>query len=157
MRRLVVLTFLAGWGVVERSSWAQAPVTPPGAPPSAAGWSGTVILGLAALALVVILGVVARLYDRRRKREAEAIGVQSRLSDALLTDRTLQGAIVTPTVHAPMWKRSPLIIEVCGDVPTAELRDAVLRVVLREASQLRPDVEVEDKLLIVPPRPARAA
>jgi hypothetical protein len=64
---------------------------------------------------------------------------------------------VTALVHAQMWKRSPLIVEVRGDVPTAELRDAVLRVVQREATQLRPDVEVEDKLLIVPPRPARSA
>jgi hypothetical protein len=152
---LVVLAFLA---VVDRTAWAQTPpVTPPGAPPSAEGWSGTVILGLTALAIVVILGVVAKLYDRRRKLEADAIGVQSRLSDALLTDRALHGAIVTPTVHAPLWKRSPLVIEVSGEVPTPELRDAVLRVVQREACQLRPDVEVEDKLLIMPARVVRAA
>jgi hypothetical protein len=139
--------------MVERSSWAQTAVTPP----SPEGWGGTVILGLTLLALLVILVVVTRFYDRRRKREAEAIGLQSRLSDALLMDRALQSASVTPTVHAPMWRRSPLIVEVHGDVPTAELRDAVLRVVQREATQLRSDVEVEDKLLIVPPRRASSA
>jgi hypothetical protein len=143
--------------MVERSSWAQTPVTPPAAPPSPEGWSGTVILGLIVLALLVIVGVVTRFYDRRRQGEADALGLQSLLSDALLTGRALQSASVTPTVHAPMWKRSPLIVEVRGDVPTAELRDAVLRVVQREATRLRPDVEVEDKLLIVPPRPARLA
>jgi len=157
IRSLVVLTFLAGWSMGTRSSWAQTPVTPPGAPPSPEGWSGAVVLGLIALALLVILGVVARLYDRRRKGEADALGLQSHLSDALLTDRALQSAIVTVTVHAPMWKRSPLIVEVRGDVPTAELRDAVLRVVKREATRQRPDVELEDKLLIAPPRPARSA
>jgi hypothetical protein len=155
--RLGALIFLAGWSMVERPSWAQTAVTPPGAPPAPNGWSGTVILGLIALALLVILGVVTTFYDRRRKREADAIGLQSRLSDALLMDRTLQSTVVTPTVHTPMWKRSPLIVEVHGDVPTAELRDAVLRVVQREATQQRPDVEVEDKLLIVPPRRARSA
>ena len=155
--RLGALIVLAGWGMVERSSWAQTAVTPPGAPLSPEGWRETVILGLTTLALLVILVVVTRFYDRRRKREAEAIGLQSRLSDALLTDRALQSASVTPTVHAPMRKRSPLIVEVHGDVPTAELRDAVLRVVQREATQLRPDAEVEDKLLIVPPRRARSA
>jgi hypothetical protein len=160
IRWLVVLTFLAGWNLVPRWSWAQTPVTPvapPGAPPSAEGWSGTVILGLTAVAVVVILGVVAKLYDRRQKREADAIGLQSRLSDALLMDRALQGAIVTPTVRAPVWKGSPLTIEVSGDVPTPELRDTVLRVVRREALQYRPDVEIEDKLLIVPARTARVA
>jgi hypothetical protein len=64
IRRLGVLTFLAGLGMVARSSWAQTPVTPPGTPPSPDGWSGAVSLGLIALALLVILGVVARLYDR---------------------------------------------------------------------------------------------
>ena len=92
-----------------------------------------------------------------RKREADAIGLQSRLSDALLTDRALQSAIVTLTVHTPMWKRSPLIVEVRGDVPSAGLRDAVLRVVQREATQLKSNVEIEDKLLIVPPRTSRTA
>jgi hypothetical protein len=143
--------------MVTRSSWAQTPVTPPGAPPSPEGWSGAVILGLIVLPLLVILGVVAKLYDRGRKGEADALGLQSHLSDALFTDRALQGAILTVTVHTPMWKRSPLIVEVRGDVPTADLRDTVLRVVQREATQRRPDVEVEDKLLIVPPHPARSA
>jgi hypothetical protein len=154
--RLGALIFLAGWSMVERSSWAQTAVTPPGAP-SPEGSRETVILGLTLLALLVILVVGIRFYDRYRTREADAIGLQSRLSDALLMDRALQSASVTPTVHAPMLKQWPLIVEVHGDVPTAELRDAVLRVVKREATQLRPDVEVEDKLLIVPPRRARSA
>ena len=155
--RLGALIVLAGWGMVERSSWAQTAVTPPGAPLSPEGWRETVILGLTTLALLVILVVGIRFYDRYRKREANAIGLQSRLSDALLTDRALQSAIVTVTVHTPMWKRSPLIVEVRGDVPSAGLRDAVLRVVQREATQLKSNVEIEDKLLIVPPRTSRTA
>jgi hypothetical protein len=116
-----------------------------------------VALGLTGLVLLVIVGVVARLYDRRRTREADAIGLQSQLSDTLLTDRTLRSAIVTTTVHAPLWKRSPLIVEVRGHVPNAELRNAVLRVVQREATHRRPDVEIEDKLLIVPAPTDRTA
>src|SRR5262249_25326970 len=110
---LLGLAFLPLWGVRERSAWAQAP----GAPPSPERWSGTVVLAVTMLALFVILGVVARLFDRRRKRQADAIGLQSQLSDTLLMDRTLQSAAVTATVHTPMWKRSPLIVEVRGDVP----------------------------------------
>lgn len=157
IRSLLVLIFLAVWSMGERSSRAQAPITPPVPPPSAEGWSGTVILGLAAVAVVVILGVVVKLYDRRQRREAEAIGLQSRLSDVLLTERTLQGTTVTPTVRAALWGRSPLVIEVSGDVPTPEMRDMVLRVVRLEASRLRPDVEVEDKVLIMPVRTGHAA
>jgi len=150
---LLVLAFLPLWGMRERSAWAQAP----GAPPSPEGWSGTVVLAVTVLALLVILGVVARLFDRRRRRQADAIGLQSQLSDALLMDRTLYGAAVTTTVHTPMWKRSPLVVEVRGDVPSAELRDAVLRVVQREATRRRPNVEIEDKLMIMPVRIDRTA
>ena len=116
-----------------------------------------VALGLTGLVLLVIVGVVARLYDRRRTREADAIGLQSRLSDTLLADRTVQSSIVTTTVHAPMWKRSPFIVEVRGYVPNAEVRDAALRVVRREATHRRPDVEIEDKLQIVPAPTDRSA
>jgi hypothetical protein len=154
---LLVLTLLPLGGVRERSAWAQAPGTSTSAPPAPEGWSELAVVGLTALALLIILVLAVRLYDRSRKREADAIGLQSRLSDALLTDRALQSAIVTLTVHTPMWKRSPLIVEVRGDVPSAGLRDAVLRVVQREATQLKSNVEIEDKLLIVPPRTSRTA
>ena len=154
---LLVLPFLPLWGVRERSAWAQALGTPPSAPPAPEGWSGMVALGLTGLVLLVIVGVVARLYDRRRTREADAIGLQSRLSDTLLADRTVQSSIVTTTVHAPLWKRSPFIVEVRGYVPNAEVRDAALRVVRREATHRRPDVEIEDKLQIVPAPTDRSA
>src|SRR5262245_44049013 len=83
---LLVLTLLALGGVRERSAWAQAPGTPTSAPPAPEGWSELAVVGLTALALLIILVLAVRLYDRSRKREADAIGLQSRLSDALLTD-----------------------------------------------------------------------
>jgi hypothetical protein len=46
---------------------------------------------------------------------------------------------------------------VSGDLPSAEVRDSVLRLVRRETAPLQ-SVEIEDKLLILPPiRAARAA
>jgi hypothetical protein len=42
-------------------------------------------------------------------------------------------------------------IEVAGDVPTPELREAVMRIVGAEAWRLRPDVITLDHLFIVPP------
>lgn len=119
-------------------------------------WNGTLAVVGSVIALIVIVGIVAKLIDLRRRREAEAVALQSRLSDALLTDAPLHAAPVIPTVSIP-WTGSPITVEVSGDLPSAEVRDSVLRLIRRETAHLS-SVEIEDKLLILPPiRVARAA
>ncbi len=66
------------------------------------------------LLVVVLLGVAVKLYDLKRKREDEAIAAQARISDALLMDATLAGLPLTPTAHLPLWKGSPLVVEITG-------------------------------------------
>ncbi len=80
------------------------------------------------LLLVVLLGVAVKLYDLKRKREDEAIAAQARISDALLMDATLAGLPLTPTAHLPLWKGSPLVVEITGEVPRPELREAAVDV-----------------------------
>ena len=109
-----VLTLLAAIvGMTVTPAWAQgtpnpAPNTPPGPAPAmppgtpdagAAGGWGAAMFVLAILALIVILGALAKYRDMRNRREADALALQSRLSDALLTDQALDGFGVIPTVH----------------------------------------------------------
>jgi len=100
--------------------------------------------------LLVILGVLVKMWDLTRKRESEAVIVQSQISDALLQEPALFSLAITPTAHVPLWKGSPVTVEVAGQVPSDDLRQAALRVIEREASRLRSDVQVESRIGVVP-------
>jgi hypothetical protein len=103
------------------------------------------------LAIVTAIVVVARYVTTRRKRLEEGVILQARLSDAILSEASLRGLVVAPKARVAVWRGSPVTIEVAGEVPTPELRDAVLRLVRTELSRVRPDVLAEDHLFIVPP------
>ena len=112
------------------------------------------VMGLL-VTLVLILGVVVKLWDLKRKREGEAVIVQSQLSDALLREPALFSLAITPTANVPLWKGSPVMVEVAGQVPSDDLRQAALRVVEREASRLRSDIQVESRIGVVPTMASR--
>jgi hypothetical protein len=167
---LAVLTVLAAMGGMPVTpAWAQgtsnpapitppgpAPATPPGAPDAGAvgGWAAVFVL--AVLGLIVILAVIAKYRDLRNRREADALALQSRLTDALLIDQVLHGFAVIPTVRIPL-SGSRAIVELTGLVPSPEARERALRAVKREAQSLWPDVEIQDRLLVLPPLRTRAA
>jgi hypothetical protein len=96
--------------------------------------------------LLVVVGIGVKLYDLKRKREAEAVHLQAQVSDALLRDPSLFGLAVTPTAHVPWWSGTPARLEVVGRVPEPEYRDRVLRLVDQEARHVRPDVVIVDRL-----------
>jgi hypothetical protein len=100
------------------------------------------------LLVVVLLGVAVKLYDLKRKREDEAIAAQARISDALLMDATLAGLPLTPTAHLALWKGSPLVVEITGAVPRAELREAAVDVARREMGRSRSDFRIEDRIAV---------
>jgi hypothetical protein len=100
------------------------------------------------IGLLVLVGVGVKLYDLKRKREAEGVHLQAQVSDALLREPSLFGLPVTPTAHVPWWSGTPVRLDVVGRVPTAESRDRVLRLVEQEARQIRSDVDVVDRLQI---------
>jgi hypothetical protein len=114
----------------------------------------TIAVVLLVLAGLVILGIGVKMYDLHRRRQAEAILLQSQLSDALMREQLLIGLPITPTAHAPFWRRSPVIIEVAGRVPSPQARETALRIVRAEAARIRSDIQIEDHLAIVPPQAA---
>jgi hypothetical protein len=102
------------------------------------------------LLLTVVLGLAVKLYDLKRKREEEAVAAQARVSDALLMDATLAGLPLTPTAHLPLWKGSPLVVEITGAVPRPELREAAVDVAMREVGRSRSDFRIEDHIAVNP-------
>jgi hypothetical protein len=102
------------------------------------------------LLVVVLLGVAVKLYDLKRKREDEAVAAQARISDALLMDANLAGLPLTPTAHLPLWRGTPLVIEITGAVPREELRDAAVDVAKREIARSRSDFQIDDRIAVNP-------
>jgi hypothetical protein len=107
--------------------------------------------------LIVLVGLGVKLYDLKRRRDADAVALQAQISDALLRDPGLFGLPVTPTVRIPTWAGSPAIIEIAGQVPAEESHRAVLDVVRGEAARIRSDIQIEDRVTVVPSMAVHAA
>ena len=67
-----------------------------------------------------------------------------------MREPSLAGLPLTPTVHVPMWKGTPATIEVTGQVPRPELKEIALRLVRDEATRIRSDIRIVDRLSVVP-------
>ena len=106
--------------------------------------------------LIVIVAIAVKFIDARRKREAEAVHLQAQVSDALLRERSLSGLAITPTAHVPLWS-GPVTLEVTGQAPTDETREAALAVVDQEAHRIRPDVQLIDRVTVDARRVTQAA
>jgi len=98
--------------------------------------------------LLLIVALAVKLYDLKRKRDAEAVQLQAQVSDALLRDEALFGVPVTPTAHVPLWRGTPATLELVGHVPNPQRKDEALRIAEREATALRPDVHVVDRMTV---------
>lgn len=142
--------------------WAQGVVGPQGSSSTSGGatQSGavtTAVVVASLLAVLVVLGVIIKILDLKRKRDSEAVIVQARISDAVLRDPRLFSLPITPTAHVPLWKGSPVTVEVAGQVPSEDLREAALGLIQREVSQLGPDVRIESRIGVVPTMARRSA
>lgn len=148
---VVLLVAVSAAGLVWAQPTAPPPVSPSAVPPSATD-SGSALLAAAIIvvALLILLGITVKLMDRKRRRESEAVQLQAQISDALLREAALFGLPVTPTARVPLWSGTPAIFELRGQVPSPEIKDAVLRLVRRGAARVRPDFHVEDQLAVVP-------
>ena len=149
----MVVSGLAAVLAFAREVVAQA-APPPASPmpsPTATGDSAGVLVAFALMgALLLIVGVGVKIWDAKRKREAEAIHLQSQLSDALLREADFFGLAITPTVHASLSKNTPMIIEVTGQAPSDSVRSAAMRAVHQEASRMRTDFELVNKIELRP-------
>lgn len=138
-------------------AWAQGAATAP--PPAGSSWSGSAIVAGGAIVAVLLLVTVllVKMFDLRRKREMQAVHLQAQVADALLRDPVLFRLPITPTAHVPLWRGTPAVVELAGQVSSeAELR-AALRLVQQEAMRVRADVRFESRIGIVPALAHRVA
>jgi hypothetical protein len=146
--RTIVLLALFVLGPFGGLARAQAPAPPPTpatpAPAGGALWAIGIII-----ALLVVVGLAVKLFDLRRKREAEAVQLQAQISDALLRDPAFFGLPVVANADVPLTG-GPARIEIVGQVPNEAIREAVLRLAHAEASRIRADFTIEDRLAVVP-------
>jgi hypothetical protein len=131
-------------------AWAQTsapPATPavPGSGSAASGGSMAAAGFLVVLGLLVLVGVAVKLYDRKRKRDAETVHLQAQVSDALMRDAGLAGLLLTPTAEL---RGGEAVVDVAGDVPDDAARETALRIAREEATRVRPDVRVVDKIRV---------
>jgi hypothetical protein len=152
---LLIGGMLAGVALAQVPSPRPTPIAPSPGAPAATDPGGWIVASILVVGLLVVIGLVVKLYDLRRKREAEAVHLQAQISDALLRDPNLFGLPVAATAHAPLWRGTPVTIELAGEVPDPVMREAVMRISWSEAQRIRPDVEIEDRLTVR--APARAA
>src|SRR5262245_53110054 len=105
--------------------WAQGAVNAPPSPGSPSWGGGSAIFagGAIVAALILITVLLVKTFDLKRQREAEAVHLQAQVADALLRDPALFRLPVTPTAHVPLWRGSPAVVELAGQVSSeAELR-----------------------------------
>jgi hypothetical protein len=151
--RLAVLAVMLGLGTLVPIAWAQTD-----SPPTRSiGESNAELILILVSIVVLVLVAGAKAIDLKRKREDEAVRLQAQIADALLRDRRLATLPVVATVHIPVWRGSPPRIEMCGQVPTAELWQAARRVAEQEASRSLAAFHLDDQIAVVPSMRARAA
>ena len=145
-----LMTVAAFWA----RAWAQASPSPMPTPGENIGRTATIVV--VAIAFLVIIGVAVKLYDLKRKREGEGLQLQAHLSDALMREPGFSGLALAATVQVATFRKSPPIVAISGHVPTPEARDRALAFLRAEATRNRPDVQVEDRIAIVPVAATRA-
>lgn len=119
--------------------------------------SGLIVMVAVGFVVLLAIGVVGRLLDLRRRREDEALGLQSRVSDALMLEPGLAGLAVTASMHVPLWPRKPPTLEIVGRVPTPDQHELASRVAMRTLAERAAEVQVEDRVWVDPVMRGHAA
>ena len=117
-------------------------------------WSATAIAVGAGVVVGVTLMTVAAvlILEAQRRRDQRAASFQDQLARPIQRELAQAHVAILPTVRIPLWKAAtrPAVIQLTGQVPSADIRNRVLRLVEREAARLR-YYRIEDRIRIAPP------
>ena len=113
---------------------------------------GTTMLSvlIALLTMAAMAGGVLTLRQMRCNREVNELLLRLRMRDALLTNESLAALPIALTVHLPSAFWLPAVVEITGRVPTADLRDAVVRLAKRELSRWRTGAQTAARFEVEP-------
>src|SRR2546427_1661053 len=112
-----VLIAVASWGA-NSHAWAQTAPSPSLSPPAAEGGGATIAAVVVVVGLLMVIGVVVKLFDLKQRRGSGAGQLQTQIFGALFRETTLARLPVTTTVHLPGWEGTPATIRVVGRGPT---------------------------------------
>ncbi|HKZ04226.1 MAG TPA: hypothetical protein VJU81_02045 [Methylomirabilota bacterium] len=150
-RKLLGLAFTAfALVAAPAAALAQTPTTPipAAAPPTEGSAAGMMLMVGVLLALIIGVGIAVKIYDAKRTREEEGLALQARLSDALLLNPTLIGMPVVVSVHMPLLRKAPAVVEVSGTVLTPDAREIAVHVIQRELDGVH--ARLEDRIMVDP-------
>ena len=153
---LASLLATASVSVANVSAQALTPAPLPSPSPGTSSGAAAGVIALVILGLIALIGFAVKLHDMKRKREDEAAALQGRLSDLLLSDRILSGFALTPSVEVPLRAEGLTTVTLSGAVPTPELRDCAMELVMR-SMDARTSFRVVDHVVVDPLLSRRAA
>lgn len=103
---------------------------------------------LLAIAIVLVIGAIVAwgvvVLERRNRSELRAERIQQVVGEALAREPSLVDASILPVAAFP--SASAPMLELTGYVPSAEARARAVRIAEGEVRQLRPDMQVIDRL-----------
>jgi hypothetical protein len=115
-----------------------------------------VLILLVAFGVLLVLGVLGKVLELRLRRDGESVAVRGVMSDALRCDPGPLGLAVTIVrIRVPLWTGSPVTVRLAGEVPSDQLREALLQSVRRAAkSNLVVRVRIKSRIRVRPTAPS---
>lgn len=107
---------------------------------------------LIAIGVVLVVGVLVAwgvtLLERRNRREQRGERIQQAVGEAIAREPLLADSSILPVAGFPTG--GPPTLTLTGYVPSDEARARAVRVAEAEVRRLRPDMQVVDRLEILP-------
>ena len=107
---------------------------------------------LIAIGVVLVVGVLVAwgvtLLERRNRREQRGERIQQAVGEAIAREPLLAAGSILPVAGFPVG--GPPTLELTGYVPSDEARARAVRVAEAEVRRLRADMQVVDRLEILP-------
>jgi hypothetical protein len=133
--------------------------TPAGSPTENFSFTWSPVAVAIGIAVVIVIGALVAwgvgTLEAQRRRDQEASRLQSAIAALIQADPRLRGLPILPTVQIP--RKGPATLTLTGQVPSAETRGALRRVVERSTAGLPCEFTVEDRTEIVPAAAIRRA
>jgi hypothetical protein len=98
------------------------------------------------LAVGLLIAIGVRFLEAQSRHDEEATRLQQALIEPLAREPVLAGSSVLPIVTLPL--RGPARVELTGQVPSRDVRDAAGRMVERESARLGRRIRILNRLQV---------